>query len=494
MTKTKMALMDQSWFLLESERIPVHGAFLCVFSSPASAKPGYARRVLASMMRRPVGAPFNLKANLKNPLSPVWETTDVDLARHVIETTLPAPGTNAQLLSATAEAARQRLDRSLPLWRVHWFDGLENGQFALLFVLHHAQWDGIAVFRMMREFMSTSSASRRVRAPWEGVSTWRETVSGKATNTGHAKLGAKVTWVTQLLRESTNVARDLSRVIARQGMAKVCGTRAIPLPLSAPEARPKSPKSEERTYGLVNFDVQRVKAIAAATETSFNDVLTTVVDAAYAKYLGDIEMSPTRPLVALVPIAIKTPGAGNQISGSFVSLGNPKASLLKRLKEVHANMSDAKSEVASMSILSAKLWAMLTMGIAATPDLLKIADRLPMSANMMISNPYGIPETLYLGSSQLDYFAPFMGPSLGTRVMFGVYSYADKTYISVTSLKSVVPDIAQLSDLVSTTFRSLEVAALKKGGRKVVRVEPKAKARSRKSAPKTVHRNARSKR
>ena len=477
MTTTKMTPLDRSWFFIESERVPVHGAFLCVFSPPSSAKHGHAKRVLAAMMRRPVAAPFNLKANLKNPLSPRWETTDVELSRHVIATTLAAPGSNTELLAAAADAVRQPLDRSLPLWRVHWFDGLEKGQFALLFVLHHAQWDGIAIFRMMREFMSTSEKSTQICAPWEGVSTWKKVVSDSAKSTGQGKSRATGNRIIGLLRESSNVVRDLSRVLAQQGMEKLRGTRDIPLPLSAPEARPEYAASAERTYGLVNVDVKRVKAIANTTATSFNDVLTTVVDAAYAKYLADIDMSPAKPLVALVPIAIKTQGAGNQISASFVSLGKPKTSLLARLKAVSENMSSAKTDISSMSVLSAKVWAMLAMGVAATPDLLKIADRLPMSANMMISNPFGIPETLYLGPNRLSFFAPLIGPSLGTRVMFGIYSYADRTYISVTSLKSVVPDIAQLSELVTATFDAMEAAVLKKSAKPAARVKAAPKAR-----------------
>ena len=45
---------------------------------------------------------------------------------------LPSPGTERQLLAAAAKAVDPPLPTSAPLWRFHWFDGLEGGRFAFL--------------------------------------------------------------------------------------------------------------------------------------------------------------------------------------------------------------------------------------------------------------------------------------------------------------------------------------------------------------------------
>ena len=97
--------------------------------------------------------------------------------------------------------------------------------------------------------------------------------------------------------------------------------------------------------------------------------------------------------------------------------------------------------------------------IAAAPDLLGVGERLPVTANMMISNPYGIPNALYLNGSRLDYFVPFVGPSLGTRLLVGIYTYAGETFVAITSLRSVVPTVERLSELVQVSFAELEQAA-----------------------------------
>jgi len=452
-----MTPLDYSWFLIESDRVPVHGAFLCIFSPPVGAKPGYSRRVLASLKRQPAGAPFNLKADLSNPLNPRWQVVTVDPADHLIETRLPAGSSRADLMAASAEAVRQPLDRTRPLWRAHWFEGLADGQFALLLVLHHAQWDGISFLRLLRETMSTRP-DNRARAPWEGVSTWKRLIAGQTGQDKQAHGAENRRAVPGLLGALGSVVRDIAGTVAKQGLGIARGNRVVPMPLAAAETRLERLITSPRTYGLAAIDASRVKAVAKATGASFNDVLTTAIDAAYHAYLRDAGHAPSKPLVALVPIAIKVSGAGNQISGSFVAMGKPDATPQQRLTAVQRNMAAAKADIGAMSMVGAKVWAMLNMGIAATPDLLGLGDQLPATANMMISNPYGIPERQFLGRSRLEEFAPLVGPSLGTRAMFGIYTYADTAFISVTSLVSVIPDVERMSALIGEAFDALEAS------------------------------------
>jgi hypothetical protein len=187
----KMSLLDLSWFLLESEAIPVHGGFLYVFSPPAGAKADYADKLFNAMRKRPVGAPFNLRPKFSLTSMPQWEKVGVDLADHVFRERLPAPGTERQLFAAAAKAVNPPVASSAPLWRFNWFDGLQGGRFAFMLTVHHAQWDGIAMFRLMGETLPDSPKVRTVRAPWEGLSTWhrpdvpkekRPAALAKATN------------------------------------------------------------------------------------------------------------------------------------------------------------------------------------------------------------------------------------------------------------------------------------------------------------------------
>jgi WS/DGAT/MGAT family acyltransferase len=431
----------------------VHGGFLYVFSPPADAKTDFADRIFKAMSKRPVGAPFNLRPKFSLTAMPQWEAVDVDLSNHVFRERLPSPGTERQLLAAAATAVNPPLPLSAPLWRFHWFDGLEGGRFAFLITVHHAQWDGMSMFRLMGETLPDSPKGRSIRAPWEGLSTWQRRDALREASPGALRKA------TGLLVDSVRAVSDIGKAFTSQGAGLLVGARRPVLALSAPEARAERDGSTMRTYGMSRIPLPRVKALAEATETSVNDVMTTVVDTAYRAYLGERGNTPDKALVALVPVALKVPGAGNQISGFAAKLGEPDSPPLARLAEVRKSMAAGKADVAGMTASGAKLFAMINMGVAAGPDLMRIGERMPVTANLLISNPYGIPKPLYLSGGRLEYFMPLVGPSLGVRVAVGFMSYADEIYVALISTQSVVPGIDRLARLVQQAFRELERAS-----------------------------------
>lgn len=483
-----MTLLDMSWFPLESRTIPVHGGFLYVFTPPPGARASYARRLLATMKKRAVGAPFNLRPRLRLIGLPYWEEVEVDLERHVVEMRLPEPGNDQQLREAAAEAIRKPLSWSSPLWRCHWIEGLEGGRFAFMLVIHHSQWDGLAIFRLMGETLSESAQHKTIRAPWQGVSTWlKQLAPGQAAKARRSVLGRTL----GALRGSVGAATDMSKVYTRQSWQLLRGKGGLVLPLTAPETRFERNGSGTRTYGLVRFPVARVKALARASECSFNDVMTTVIDAAYCAYLVELGMPPKKPLVAMVPMALKVAGAGNQLSGALVTLGAPGSPACTRLAAIHRAMGAAKADIGAMSSTGAKLYAMINMGVAAFPDMLRVGELLPVTANLLISNPFGVPQPLYLNGSRLDYFVPLLGPSLGTRLMVGIWTYAEQTFMSLTSLCSVVPDIERLASLVQQSFDELKLACAgpehPQPPKQLKQVKVKAKASAAARRPSTRH-------
>lgn len=454
----QMMPLDMSWFLIESKFVPVHGAFLQVFSPPAGARPDYPQRMLRTLKQRTIGAPFNLRPQVALGAMPFWEEVEVDLDAHVIETHLPSPGNDSQLMAAASDLTAAPLVWNKPLWRVHWITGLEGGKFAFMLLAHHSQWDGIGVFRLLGEMMSESPTSKTFQAPWQGVSTWLRLASPErqARPAKPRPMRAAGNGLGELL--ATGIG--LGKVFAQQAKSALVGGRRIALPLSAPETRPTRHGSAEKAYGMSRFPVARIKAIAHATGTSFNDVMSAVIDSAYSRYLDEIGLPAQKPLVALVPMAIKVPGAGNQLSGAVVPLGEPGSTPLARLQMVHAQMNAAKHDLSTMNAAGAKLYAMIVMGLTAAPDLLRVGERLPVTANMMISNPFGLPKPLFWNGSKLEYFVPLIGPSLGTRIMFGVCSYADTCFVAITTLRSVITDVDRLCALLDEAFADLARASL----------------------------------
>src|SRR3954463_2370336 len=83
-----------------------------------------------------------------------WEDDpDFDLERHVHRATLPGPGgddaqPDAALQAYIEEHLSRPFDRRRPLWEVHLVDG-HGGGAALVFRIHHAIADGIALTRVL---------------------------------------------------------------------------------------------------------------------------------------------------------------------------------------------------------------------------------------------------------------------------------------------------------------------------------------------------------
>ena len=69
---------------------------------------------------------------------------EIDLSRHIVAHTLPAPGGMAELEELIGEVAGTPLDRSRPLWEMHVCQGLPDDQVAVVVKMHHALADGNA--------------------------------------------------------------------------------------------------------------------------------------------------------------------------------------------------------------------------------------------------------------------------------------------------------------------------------------------------------------
>ena len=97
--------------------------------------------------------------------NPVWVEEDrLDLDYHVQRVTLPSPGTQAQLEDCVGRLHSELLDRSRPLWRMAVIDGLQSGQVAYYFKVHHAVLDGQAGVLLAQALFDVTPKPRRIAA------------------------------------------------------------------------------------------------------------------------------------------------------------------------------------------------------------------------------------------------------------------------------------------------------------------------------------------
>ena len=248
----KMSLLDLSWFLLESEAIPVHGGFLYVFSPPAGAKPGHADRIFAAMSKRPVGAPLRTCVRIfRSRRCRSWEEVDADLSQHVFRERLPSPGTERQLLAAAARQSDPPLPSSAPLWRFTWFDGLEGGRFAFLITL--------APCAMGRRF-DVPADGRDIAGLAAGAD--RSRAVGRVVHLA-ASRRAEGRWPQRAAQGDASGYRSpfarsprSARHLQTTGPGLITGSTRRAVPFGAPETRPTRHGSNLRTYGLSRLPLE----------------------------------------------------------------------------------------------------------------------------------------------------------------------------------------------------------------------------------------------
>lgn len=88
---------------------------------------------------------------------PLWVNAPAfDLSDHVGVVPVAAPGDEAQLLLATAQLRRRRLDRSRPLWEMWFLTGLAEGRVGMYVRTHHAIADGMAGVATLGTFLDVT--------------------------------------------------------------------------------------------------------------------------------------------------------------------------------------------------------------------------------------------------------------------------------------------------------------------------------------------------
>src|SRR5512147_2993280 len=151
----RLAVLDLAFFLLETAERPMN----VLRPPPKRGKRPFADVLYERMMRRPVGAPFNLKLAAPSPISLPALVPDeaFDLTRHVHRITLPAPRTTHVLYAKVCELHPPLLDRYRPLWDLYLIDGLENGCVALYARMHHGVVDGVGFMKILAQWFSASA-------------------------------------------------------------------------------------------------------------------------------------------------------------------------------------------------------------------------------------------------------------------------------------------------------------------------------------------------
>lgn len=413
---------------------------------------------------------------LQVPLSlgrPYWVADeDFDLDAHVERTQLPEPGGWKELRALVAWELGQLLDRRRPLWSLLFVEGVDTvegvppGSVALICRIHHAAIDGVSGAEIMGSLFDltaqpSQTPSRQVPPPEAEED--RGDVPGRLGLAGRA--------VGNLLRSRRDVAPLLRQAVGGVVQAgKTWGGQhleAPPVVFSAPRTPFNHSITHERVWDAALFGLDRVREVKNRFGATVNDVVLATCAGALRRYLLEKEELPERPLVAMVPVSVRSAEErgteGNQVSAMLVSLATDVEDPAERLLAIRRGATASKTyhqAIGARTLVDSTQFIPFSLaGLGARLySGAHLADRVKPIFNLVITNVPGPQVPLYVGGARcLAYLgaAPLID---GLGLILVVFSYNGALAVSATACRALLGDIDRFTACLRESFRELEEA------------------------------------
>jgi diacylglycerol O-acyltransferase / wax synthase len=447
--------LDATFLYLESAETPMHVGSLHLYTLPAKFKGDFTqtlRKHLASRLhlvpiftRRLQTLPFDIG-------HPSWQkVADVNLHYHVKRIDLPKPGTYAQMESYCAKLHSQLIDRSKPLWEFYIFEGLASGEIGFYSKIHHATLDGKAGTVLANAILDVTAVPRQVE-PADPTRIVRPP-------TPIAKLvGAALS---NSLAQYAKIVRALPNAVSSIGAAAL-KNRGTGIGL-APKTIFNQNVSAQRSFVTARVDQSEAKAIGRALGGSINDVVLYLCSTALRAYLSKHGGIPKKSLIAMMPVSLRQEGnteLNNQASMMLVGLGSNHADPYRRFAAILESTQKVKTALSSLKgVMPTDYPSLLTpwlvSGLAGTYNKSRIANHIPMPANVVISNVPGPTVPLYLAGAQMTSFHPLSIIVHGVALNITVQTYAGHIDFGIICCKQAVPQARSIAKAVEASFKEL---------------------------------------
>ncbi|MBY0368221.1 MAG: wax ester/triacylglycerol synthase family O-acyltransferase [Roseateles sp.] len=511
----QLAGLDASFLYLETPQMPMHVGALHLLQLPAGYEGDYVEDLREHLRARLPLLPALRRKLQAMPLgvsNPGWVDAEPDLDAHIVE--VPLPNENGQgsgMAVLEAEVGRLHpvlLDRSRPLWKFHVFTGVEPGpdgepRVALYTQLHHAAVDGQAAVALAQVILDLSPEPRAIDAPasrgkkrgqlgtvgllraavsqqWQQTLHLARSLPNAASILGHlavgyvggAAAGASVAKLRQLLAD-----------VAAQTTAVVRGRTAVSSLGPAPRTRFNVSLSATRSFAGVTLPLAELHRARKRHGASLNDAVLFIIGGALRRYLTKHGPLPRKSLIAAVPVSTRAAGdttSNNQATMTLMSLGTQLARPAERLAHVMASSQAMKAQMGQLKRLMPTDFPSLGIPWLMQAGALlygraKVAEKLPVIANVVISNVPGPQLPLYLAGAQMLTNYPTSIAVHGLALNVTVQTYNQSLDVGLMACGEALPETAELAAYVEAAF--LEFQALE-----VIAPEPAIKRPARKKA------------
>jgi diacylglycerol O-acyltransferase len=451
---TRLSTIDSGFLLTESQHSPKHIGGLLVFELPKGKGRAWLRGLLDEMRQWKPGFPFNQRLKSRVGLQFDLELDDhFELDYHVRHTVLPKPGSDRQLNDVLGRMHANLLDRERPLWEFHLIEGLSGRRFALYTKIHHALCDGITFGRWIAESSSGSSRKRNMPPIWA-----RDHAPGdrEPHDISYADLIANgVKTLGGGVRTALGVTAITAKMIQRRFFDR---NSQVALPLSAPRTSINVQTGSARSVAFTHYPLETLRAIGRAEGSTINDVVMTMCDMAVSRYFDEHGNAPDGPLVAYMPMNIRTDGDdgdGNVVTLLQVKLASRHRSPVESLEEVRQSIVTAREVFSGASRAAVQYYSLMVALMSQFEEILKLDQYLPPVNNLVISNVPGPPKKLYLNGALAVGMYPVSTLPPITALNVTAVSYAGVLYFGLIAGRSAIPDLDLLTVYLDDAFAQL---------------------------------------
>jgi diacylglycerol O-acyltransferase / wax synthase len=469
----QLSSLDAQFLAMESSRTYGHVGGLALYD-PSTAPGGtlssedlkrvVARRIdrLPPFHRRLAEVPLGLD-------HPYWiEDPDFDLDFHIRDTAVPPPGDDRRLAETVARIFARPLDRTRPLWELYLIHGISGGRVGLLTKVHHAAVDGVSGAEILGVLLDlTPDTPADDGADTDGSPpTWRpERLPSQLEMLGRGVLG--------LPRQPLRALQSLPTAVpalpnfpgsalmpgmprlqrARTKLAEALGGGTDPALLEvraarAPRTRFNVRISPHRRFAFASLPLEDIKALKNALGIKVNDVVVALCATAVRDWLLERDELPDEPLVALVPVSVRTAEEkgtfGNKVAGMVLPIPTDVADPRERLLRAHELLKQAKDQQAGLPaslMTDVSNFMPPALFSRASRLALDVTGRLRPALNLVVSNVPGPQVPLYIAGARLLAHYPVSVITDGVGLNITVMSYLDHIDVGIVADHDAIDDV-----------------------------------------------------
>jgi len=448
--------------------------------------------LLEPMRRRLAPVPFDLD-------HPYWiEDPALDLDFHIRHIAVPPPGGDKELAALVSRIIGRHLDRNHPLWEAYVIEGLDHDRWALLTKVHHATIDGAAgadFLTMLLDLDPTAKPEVPPLPATEPVPSSAEMLWRTATNNFSRP------W--RMAKAQQRLFQDSYEIWSRQGFqwpgtnpkpddTPSTGSKLKAVGSAATTSAPPTPFNRSigpnRRFAFASSRLEDIKALKNVTNATVNDVIMAVCGGALRQYLINHDSPVDRPLVAGVPVSLRTGDETerwtNRVSMIVAELPVHLEHPLERIAAAQASMNQAKTSFGALPADALQDFTQFSPPAVFTTasrlmTQLHLGDRGNQPMNLVVSNVPGPRVPLYLGGAPMVHYYPVSTVAEGQGLNITVQSYQDELDFGLVGDRELVPDIWDLMTLITD-----EIDALMEATASLRAAEPAKQAKAKKPAAK----------